>query len=65
VRPFINTLLGVGIPLTGLLGCAEPPPQVERVTVAAPDNRDNRLEYARPKPLPDDARLYDRDLPKK
>lgn len=48
--------------LAGLLGgCADNSPPVERVPVAAPDNRDQRIEYDRPKPLPDNATLWSRD----
>lgn len=46
----------------GLLGgCADNSPPVERVPVAAPHNRDQRVEYDRPKPLPDNATLWSRD----
>lgn len=44
-----------------LAGCADSSPPVERVPVAAPNNRDQRIEYDRPKPLPDNAYLWDRD----
>jgi hypothetical protein len=62
VRPFLIATLTLGIPLTAVLvgGCAEAPPVVQRVPVAGPDNNTARLEYAQPKPLPDDALLYDR-----
>jgi hypothetical protein len=43
-------------------GCADNPPPVERVPVAAPDG-DVRRGYDRAKPLPEQSRLYDRDIP--
>jgi hypothetical protein len=44
-----------------VLGCAHEPPPLERVPVAAPGDRAALIEQPRPKPLPDNARLYDRD----
>ena len=53
-------VIGAAAVAAATIGC-ESPPRVERVPVAAPGNPDARVEYARPKPLPDNARLYDRD----
>jgi hypothetical protein len=62
VRTFAVKLLGLGCIIGGsVLGCEAPPPAVERVPVAAPGNRTDRIEYDTPKPLPENARLYDRD----
>jgi hypothetical protein len=47
--------------IVSAVGCTSEPPPVERVPVAAPGNRDSRIEYDQPRPLPDNARLWDRD----
>ena len=63
MRSFVTMAAGVGLTLAAV-GCAESPPPVERVPVVAPsDSADGRRGYDRPKPLPEQARLYDRDLP--
>jgi hypothetical protein len=61
VHKIVMGLAGLGLVGAMSAGCAHEPPSVERVTVAAPGNRDARIEYDRPRPLPDDARLWDRD----
>jgi hypothetical protein len=65
VRTFALKLLGLGCIIGGHVGCIggceAPPPAVERVPVAAPGNRTDRIDYDTPKPLPENARLYDRD----
>jgi hypothetical protein len=63
VRSFAKTLLvGLGM-ISAVAGCVDNPPPVERVPVAAPADADARRGYDRPKPLPEQSRLYDRDLP--
>jgi len=61
LRTFGITLIGMGI-MVGGFGCEDSRP-VERVPVAAPGNRESRIDYDRPKPLPEQSRFYDRDLP--
>jgi len=64
VRILVTKFLGIGVVVAGMAGgCADNTPAVERVPVAAPENRAARIDYPQPKPLPDRARLYDRDLP--
>jgi len=56
----VTTCLGMGL---AVAGCTEGP-VVERVPVAAPmAGGSTMVEYDRPKPLPDRATLYERDLP--
>jgi hypothetical protein len=59
----VITLVGMTTALGAGFGCSGYSSPVERVPVAAPGDRVSRLEYERPKPLPDDARYYDRERP--
>jgi hypothetical protein len=52
-------LIGLGMATT-IVGCVQSPQYVERVPVAAPDS-DARRGYDRPKPMPDQPRIFDRD----
>ena len=61
MRRLVIRVVGLGLRGAMTCGCMSEPPSVERVPVASPDNRDSRIEYDRPKPLPDDAKLWDRD----
>jgi hypothetical protein len=61
VRTFDSKLLALGWVIGGFAAGCEAPATVERVPVAAPDNRSARIEYDKPRPLPENARLYDRD----
>ena len=47
----------VGASMTWLAGCASP--NVEPSPVPAPGNRDARVEYERPKPLPDQSQYWE------
>lgn len=60
MRTFAMKLGALGLVIASTVGCSTPAP-VERVPVAAAGNRDSRITYDKPKPLPDDARLLDRD----
>lgn len=56
----------VGLVLGGaVVGCANDsgPRYVERALVAAPNGPESRVEYERPKPLPEPAGRYERDVP--
>jgi hypothetical protein len=61
VRTLNLKLLALAGVIGGFAAGCEAPPTVERVPVAAPGNRTARIEYDTPKPLPENARLYDRD----
>lgn len=61
MRTFAMTLVGLGMAV-GATGCTYET-RVERVPVAAPGERESVDRVDRVKPLPPDARLYDRDLP--
>ena len=59
MRGMTSMLIGLGM-AAGIGGCVQAPQYVERVPVAAPDS-DARRGYDRPKPMPDQARFFDRD----
>jgi hypothetical protein len=59
VRGITIVLIGLGM-ATAMTGCAQSPQFVERVPVAAPDS-DARRGYDRPKPMPEQPRVFDRD----
>ena len=62
MRTFAITLIGIGS-MIGAAGCAQQPPPVERVPVAAAGDAESRVMPERPQPLPERSGLYDRELP--
>jgi len=60
VRGITRMLVGLGVTTAMAAGCVQAPQFVERVPVAAPDS-DARRGYDRPKPMPEQPRMFDRD----
>ena len=60
MRGITRALLGLGMMTALGAGCTESPQYVERVPVVAPDSEPRR-GYDRPKPMPEQPRMFDRD----